>query len=1731
MYFCRKENFNGEGQRHHHLARGRTRGRGTTRRLFLILKRTSSRSWRRVACTAATMPSGARPAALHAAQVAIANARRAIRYWHRRTRRLSALRRLEAIACAACLSIRMALALYWSFDVVWKIWRNQPFVLAARHRRRNHHPFRMALARWRRHTQSWSDLDTATFEVNSLIRRRRHAQLLYPYLQRWRLRTQREMASALLEHRVARGRARRALRSLRSSARMRTADVAGRHAARAVATALALRSWFCGIVWARQMRPLLRRAVIHVSGYALIRWRSSAAWRRVGSMLHRAADSRISCRRQQVGWKHLVIAVGQQRTVQAARVVASASADSHLITSSIRRAVSVWAHNARNPWRQAALRHPSLISTPRVSFEVPPPVIVPADVQPPVLVPALAATPEVAIRRHHKMSDPYAPMVAVLSPLVHRLGSLLSKRRVVYYCLACWRTMARVERALIRLPYAGRGRVHADVSISLGRWLRHVVQRNGACRLADFARRSSRRRTLALAWRAVRRAARWHSWPAVVTKAIVHRRGLVAMRQWRTACLAAQRRLLIRHLALQGQRLSFRRVLIRWARRHDDTLQDMRRAELRSAAAERLFAFTTRRVGLRRWRRAHVRAVRALFLPAPPMPPPPAPPHLRGEATRAASGDGDAADDTEMAAPRPPSVHPSPARGGYNSRRLQARLGGIEVPLKVAVRKRRREGSKVIEHSETRLEKLRRRHDLTFRYLWDGRQACRRWDAATQLQRYLARRRAAAMHVATEHAAGRELVAARLRVLHVLRTWHIRLSRRATLSRVATSHAALAGYHATRDTRRALQAWVAGVRDVRLGAFAHMHAVALHAPRAPSPDLAASHKLVAIARAVHTLRRHALRCILHRARADAHRMAEHPFRRSFMRHFLHRLRLSASTCPRTCDAVRIYRSVEAALARGGVSAVAARSALLYSLTRWLVVAHMGSLTNTLFATADAAHDMHLFTAAFDTWRSYTLDQSLGTITIALEASAALAMCSRAFDTWRAFGVQVVIALRLWDSALHEDMHRAWREWARHAATIRHLAIAEGQGATRSLRYSMGIWSIAAKTAADGALAVAIADKMRQKTRVRGALRVLQLLAVSDALASAAVAQGVQRRFVAAWRHLHVFTSRRAWASHVAARGARNTLRIALQAWHEHARRLASPSLVRVRRADRCRVAQRTWRVLAVAFDALVDEADRHHAVASSLQRHAILTCRRVLRLWCAWGEEQMQIVDETNQMYALAEVLRCRRHLHRFAIAAAERRIRCTNADLLQRSHIQRVWARTLREWWPGCTAAATATSARAGAVHAGVTRSALRRWRSHASFRAHSLNALALAGQYASTVCARRLVLRTWRVQVHTRLARDTLLSQRARLVQISCSIAWAVARWHSSLVAGRRARMPWLVLGWIGWRRGQRLRVATFARCMVADGMRARRGIMHVCAVWRRLAATRDRDEWQRRRRRKFTIATRYARRRYEYAMIKWQDVNIRERLLRVTPHIHARERHRRILNARLRSWRQHALARRAAHAMWTSAVGRAYLDTFRQGMSGWRRGLKAQRTSRAEKDRCMRLLAMAAAAAAAPDVAAGRTHDALAKSMHVWQWVARRARRLSRATSRPGRTPKKPTGSSPNPMLRAAAEAGRLRAQRALHPPPINDRRRSAQPKLVGAATEEVGAVPIASWCVQLQPRGQHVPLAQPLAPVYDVERHDRDRRAVHARHVENELRASSARGPPRGESRGPRVRPAW
>ena len=163
-----------------------------------------------------------------------------------------------------------------------------------------------------------------------------------------------------------------------------------------------------------------------------------------------------------------------------------------------RRAIGIWIRRVQDPWKRVASRVAGVLDQPRL----------------------LAGAPA---------TGGYADLVAVLSPLVHRLGTLFSQRRLLHIFLQVWRwSHASSTR------YCGcRMRVAIVYSLCAssdggGTRLLRLFAHN-----LSFAQLAHRRVTLGKAWRRIRREARRLAWPQAVSRALDRRKKLLGMRVWR----------------------------------------------------------------------------------------------------------------------------------------------------------------------------------------------------------------------------------------------------------------------------------------------------------------------------------------------------------------------------------------------------------------------------------------------------------------------------------------------------------------------------------------------------------------------------------------------------------------------------------------------------------------------------------------------------------------------------------------------------------------------------------------------------------------------------------------------------------------------------------------------------------------------------------------------------------------------------------------------------------------------------------------------------------------------------------------------------------------------------------------------------------------------------------------------------------------------------------------------
>ena len=1028
-----------------------------------------------------------------AARLAIARARTYLIRWRDQTRYKINLVHRTRIAAAACLALRISLCLYWSFGAVLTAWRSRPLIVAAHHCRRRRRRYDLLIfKRWQRNARTRYALASIGTELEQRVVRRRVCHL-HPCLQRWRLRAQTEqLEKQLLAVAAWRNAARRGLRSLCAVARARHVAAAARHAATAVALAMALRGWSRGAHSCMIARHAERVASRHILQGAISRWQQAASLRGNGVMLRRVAKMAIKRTRYRLGLRAFAAAydtatVSRERRhfyLMRYRYVAC------------RRAIGIWIRRVKDPWKRVASRVAGVLDQPRL----------------------LAGAPA---------TGGYADLVAVLSPLVHRLGTLFSQRRLLHIFLQVWRVVARVEHALLRLPHARGDRVFA---LCFLRWRRHARLLRLFAHNLSFAQLAHRRVTLGKAWRRIRREARRLAWPQAVSRALDRRKKLLGMRVWRIYTHSMREGDLREIMVLDGLRLRKKRALLRWVRCHLFLRQIEQRNSLRAAAAIRFHVKSTRKRWLMRWRKINARRVRERFLPQPPMLTPLLPQHLRPAAFAETSSGGEGLAET----PRPPSAMPSsPARGGYNSRRIDARGGATETaPAPPPSSSLPRSTIKSAAPLPSRLDELEQQDTLRFRKLWDGRQACRRWRAAAQTTKYLTRRREAARHVAAQHDApgGRGSLGWLQRALGM---WHAKLRRQ----RAVALFAGRGGGEHARRLRSALAAWMTGVSEDRLGILAAMHAIAVHAPNAGTIRINAAHEHVSVARAIVRWRLNFLtRCVV-TARAVQH-AASHPFRRSLSRRLLRGLRLAASI-PVPVETKPLMRAMEL----------------------WTSRSHVVMYIVKLTSTADAALTLNSVSTAFRTWHASALDRGLLVKAQPLEPSRTK-ICGRAMSQWRLFAADAAIGERLLDAAWQMIGQRAWKRWLQYASAVRAAnVLAEGANVA-ALRSAIALWcDYAEQSAEDAVMEVSVALMSSRVLRQRG-LRGLQLHALWSCLLSAAIRQGDRRMLADSWHRLRsgIILSKRD-QKHTNL-GYRSMQRLKLRVWHE---RTAGSAMSRMRR--------------------------------------------------------------------------------------------------------------------------------------------------------------------------------------------------------------------------------------------------------------------------------------------------------------------------------------------------------------------------------------------------------------------------------------------------------------------------------------------------------------------------------------------------------------------------------------
>ena len=1079
---------------------------------------------------------------------------------------------------------------------------------------------------------------------------------------------------------------------------------------------------------------------------------------------------------------------------------------------------------------------------------------------------------------------------SLLSPMVARIGSLFSRRRKMYYAFALWLAVRSARRKMLRFPRWGKGLRRCLLREGVASWRGAAIDGMVTDRLLAFAARVAVQRALTRSFLALRAHTAWRTWVPKVFRALAKRRKHLALRQWRTHRLGVQRGRMLATIAAHAERVRSRRALLRWSRAHWEATRRLRSADVRDAAAGRLHAVTAARRALRYWRHVHKYALRAIFLPPPPLPPPPKPPHLkhpsdlhevrsdefrderrlaRGEHGVTAAAEGV----TAAEAPQPPTAFSSPRRGGYNSRRHAAAHAGYAAGsegaapasgtrltlITAATHPHARHSQYHDQHHRaasrsgaarpgSRLRELQERHRLRFRWLWDGRQACRRWQSAVLMRSYLGRREAAAMGVAASHAAAGGL-GARARARHAMQQWFQNGCTPALMMRLAEAyHGSKGGRGYARRVRSvlvALQAAAAGGQRLEL---ADLRALATYAPHAPLPLPSSMPSVPICVACARLFARWELAC---RASNDRRRMVGYllalpPFSRSHMCRFVRRLRLAAALGPKaSADAPRAHATRQQR-----------RALEQWSRHTWLGAAAARQLALTLESQ---------FRRAFHLWQTAAIDRSLS-LMCAASAKDRATLCARAIRSWLRACVDIAATRACSAIAEHLMRSRALSVWGQRMVAWRLEDSAQRRGRSAVLASALPAWRAGAAWCGRADADTARAEARAARSQLARGMDGLVVASIASARQATAVAVAGEMRMRRAWTAFGLYLEYTAWANLINARGKRILMRVALRSWSTaYTRMLVLQPSIAVerggsrdggsrgggsqewgeggggddgedasargagrgvgrsvgrgdggrRRASAAAVrkwwkrsaAMPDWREVRTklislevgfAFDALAARATLRSTAAAAVEERRILSSRLNLRAWRERCRENAGRAQEAAERYSAARSLLMAARLARWGRRARELAKMRSCVALFSRSHGARECAWVLRAWLAGVAAAEASAAVRASAAIGGRAWVGLCRWRRHARARRRAADTFATGVHFASAVSAPRLNLRKWRHEITTRMALEAVLDQRTRLVHVALRIPWLYARWARLSREARAARRLRLASGW---------------------------------------------------------------------------------------------------------------------------------------------------------------------------------------------------------------------------------------------------------------------------------------------------------------------------------------------
>ena len=1735
------------------------------------------------------------------AAIAVMAARCALHRWQSWRRENAALFAREAAATAAALPFRLRLALYWSFTEVLAAWRALPSVVAASHSRQRladagrRRSFRL----WRRRSIAVAAFAFQELEGAGQLRRRRRAQQLEWSLRRWRIRAQRDGASRSLADRLLwRSTAVHMMRTLQAAAVLQRRRNAALDSAWAVARAIALRSWARAIAATRVVDALHERADALCTHLAWRRLRQAVACVAARARCFDDAEALHLARQQQRALRRAIAGVAWYAARRVSYRAAIRRAGFHHRRESRRNAFINWqrrlppdragtrarthavphggvagigsaqvAHGGHGAQCVRGVTHAAFIPA-SATFDGQASLVAPADVAPrhtphrPTSLPAssfmsraLGATPDTQLRTGTAQGTRAARG--------HLHGPLLEygTELALVAAVRLWRRVAISRHGLsaLRRRSGGDGRSRQQLALSHWRTLTAHSERTArSLELADYRqRRSSLKRTFT----GMRDEARRRTRPRRIAAVFQRRRLLLALRQWRRRHFDNRRQHMLMHLALQRQRVRCRRALLRWAHAHVMGMQHARRSTLRTAAAQQLHARRAQRRGLRQWQRANAEAARLAVVAPPAWQLHQRQPQVSVQRSSVGGRENwreprhipqgtypatveSVASPAGLAKMTHPACRGSAREDGTARQRVTSSM--LCSQDREAVAKATACGmaaSAEPPRAPSQWVARRRHSEAHFRRVWDGRRGCRRWRIAAVLCVYLHRRRAAALQVAHDFASAAGGRGVTLRTKRALGRWRSNAQPR-TLSRVVAVHVAPRGAGSLWRLATAVRAWRRFLRYERSGELAHSHALASHVPAASSPLLAQSGRLVACARAWRTWRLAAVRRAVLYARAIDFRRSE-PVRLNALATALRLLSLSAASRERS--------SPRWLAARAQVWS-------LRALTGWIAYAQACRRAASDYQTALAAHRK----AAVGRWLAWT---QLGTRIYlkGLLAKATSALCARSLRLWLHMCETATMQSRRMGDAIALRQRTAWRRLVVGADTRRMVQLASDHGHAISLHRALTRWRARARVAgrafrrgvmetsklANGFLLRRWHRRLRRRTHARSLLE--------DAIA-VVCERTVRGRLRRTWSHAVAWCATEAWDAHNQLRALRRLMWLRLRCWRDRIRPADESSTgVHGQAPHRSSVAahRRHWREappsprsarealaayeLSAAFQQLAANAETERVAASVATQRTVLMLRGGLRAWQQYRMRAHVTAHAWSQWRALAEGVAKDRCFRRWSVHAHSLEHLQSSVIVVQRHLRLRRWQAALRAWASGCAAADAAARVRSLAVAGGCARSAVRRWRVHAVIRRMQAEWHALAARHSLAVCAVRLAARKWHRTARARATTAALLSQRARLVQLSARIASGMRRWRARVTEIHVTRRPILARGLRNWRalfdHHASVAPARASQAAAADDLRRTLALRRAWRPWRRVHVWREGEVRAEVRARAHFFSASQARRLLMRGYATWRSNHEMAgwRLIASAAHAHAlRQQRRGSIACRLWAYRAFDERRWCAVTQW--AIERADAAALDAGIRRWRRRGALWRYGRNIVD----------------DDAS--PHESLVRIFAVlgpWRlahalrtWRARHYERRASSKFAEGADQRAATevASLPPPpaahrardcILHTASELGRLRAQRSQHQvagestwapaEPSIERRRSCTSRRTNSRRPHVGIEAwVATEVIATKARTPFVVLGDASNPSASAVR---DQRSTRTRPSSASTLGGSAR-PGYG-----RIQPAW